>query len=85
MNRAYLLLMLLLLTLVLTTLALPALGADDEGWVSLFNGKDMTGWRINENSKAFRVEDGMIIVQGPSRPRLLRRRGRQGELPQFPC
>lgn len=63
MNRACVLL--LSLTLTLTTLAIPALGADDEGWVSLFNGKDMTGWRINEDSKAFRVEDGTIIVQGP--------------------
>lgn len=34
------------------------------GWTTLFNGKDLTGWKISENGK-FKVEDGEIVVSGP--------------------
>lgn len=37
----------------------------DEGWTSLFNGKDLVGWKANENKDTFRVKDGKIIVKGP--------------------
>ncbi len=37
----------------------------DEGWVSLFNGKNLNGWRVNENPDSFRVENGAIVVNGP--------------------
>ncbi len=33
------------------------------GFVSLFNGKDFTGWKISENGK-FKVTDGEIVVSG---------------------
>jgi hypothetical protein len=36
----------------------------EEGFVSLFNGKDLTGWKFNEDGK-FKVEDGKIVVSGP--------------------
>ena len=36
----------------------------EEGFVSLFNGKDLTGWKANENETTFKVEDGKIIVNG---------------------
>ena len=36
---------------------------DGEGWVSLFNGKDLTGWK-NAEKGLFVVEDGMIKVTG---------------------
>lgn len=36
----------------------------EEGFVELFNGKDLTGWRNAENGK-FRVEDGKLVVSGP--------------------
>lgn len=36
----------------------------EDGWISLFNGKDFTGWKISENGK-WRVEDGMIVANGP--------------------
>ncbi len=43
-----------------------ALGADDDGWISLFNGKDLTGWKkATENPDTIRVENGMIVVNGP--------------------
>ncbi|QDT94954.1 3-keto-disaccharide hydrolase [Gimesia aquarii] len=35
----------------------------EEGWVSLFNGKDLTGWEIAENGP-WKVEDGKIVVTG---------------------
>jgi len=46
-----------MLTLALVTTAM----ADDDGWVSLFDGKTLTGW-IQKNGKAtYRVEDGAIV------------------------
>ncbi len=38
---------------------------NDEGWVSLFNGKDLHGWKVGENSETFSVVDGTIKVAGP--------------------
>jgi hypothetical protein len=35
------------------------------GWVSLFNGKSLDGWKVGENSSTFRVEDSTIVVDGP--------------------
>ncbi len=37
----------------------------EEGWVSLFNGKDMTGWKIAGNAKTFSVKDGVMMTKGP--------------------
>ncbi len=36
-----------------------------EGWVSLFDGKTLNGWKASENPSTFRVEDGTIVVHGP--------------------
>ena len=42
-----------------------AMAAGDEGWISLFNGKDMTGWKAaTENTATFSVKDGAIVAQG---------------------
>lgn len=35
----------------------------EDGWISLFNGKDLTGWKKNEDGK-FEVVDGAIKVSG---------------------
>lgn len=38
-----------------------AQGSDGDGWVSLFNGKDFTGWRVPEGDNGhWRVVDGVI-------------------------
>jgi hypothetical protein len=37
--------------------------APDE-WISLFNGKDLSGWSVNENPQTFRVQDGAIVAHG---------------------
>jgi hypothetical protein len=57
---------LVLLPLALACFSLLASGADsDEGWISLFDGKTLEGWKANENSDTFKVEDGKIVVFGP--------------------
>lgn len=38
---------------------------DEEGWISLFNGKDLEGWKVGENADTFSVKDGAIVVKGP--------------------
>ena len=50
---------------VLALFALVPLQAADDGWVSLFNGKDLTGWKVNENPATFTVQDGAIVAKGP--------------------
>lgn len=35
-----------------------------KGWVQLFNGKNLDGWKFSENEGTFSVQDGMIVVNG---------------------
>ncbi|MEK6246928.1 MAG: DUF1080 domain-containing protein, partial [Planctomycetales bacterium] len=44
---------------------LSAFAGDKEGWVSLFDGKSLDGWRASENTDSCKVEDGAIVVHGP--------------------
>ncbi|MBN2292618.1 MAG: DUF1080 domain-containing protein [Pirellulales bacterium] len=37
---------------------------DEKGWVSIFDGKTLTGWKASERPESFRVEDGAIVVNG---------------------
>jgi hypothetical protein len=46
-------------------MAVATLNAADKGWTSLFNGKDLTGWKTNENVATFSVKDGAIVAHGP--------------------
>lgn len=46
-------------------LALTASAADQDGWISLFDGKSLAGWKANENPDTFKVENGELIVKGP--------------------
>jgi 3-keto-disaccharide hydrolase len=34
---------------------------DEEGWVKLFNGKDLTGWEQRNGTATYRVEDGAVV------------------------
>lgn len=45
-------------------LAMPCL-ADDDGFVCLFDGKTLAGWKASENPDSCKVEDGNIVVHGP--------------------
>jgi len=39
----------------------------DDGWVQLFNGKDLTGWKTHPDDKAkWEVVDGTIVGSGPA-------------------
>ena len=38
---------------------------DAAGWYSLFDGKTLDGWRVGKNAGTFRVQDGVIVVNGP--------------------
>ena len=49
----------------LVTIAGAALPAQDAGWVSLFDGKTLDGWKVGENAASFKVEDGAIVINGP--------------------
>ena len=42
----------------------PSARADDSGWTSLFNGKDLSGWKVNEHAESIRVEDGKLVTHG---------------------
>ena len=41
------------------------LQADDDGWISLFDGNSFSGWKVNENSDTWKVEDGALVCEGP--------------------
>ena len=36
-----------------------------DGWISLFDGKSLEGWKVGENASTFSVADGAIVVNGP--------------------
>ena len=43
---------------------LPLLAAED-GWINLFNGKDLDGWTASENKDSCKIDDGKIVLHGP--------------------
>ncbi len=62
------------LALTQTTSAQPAAPDDkEEGFTSLFNGKDFSGWRFSDNSPTaenWKVADGVIKLSGGGKPHL---------------
>jgi hypothetical protein len=40
--------------------------SQSDGWISLFDGKTLSGWRVGDNPATFRVENGEIVVHGPT-------------------
>jgi hypothetical protein len=48
----------------LMLLAVVPLVAADDGFVPLFNGKDMTGWKASEHPDTFSVKEGAIVAHG---------------------
>lgn len=39
--------------------------ADGEGWVTIFDGKSMEGWKINESPTSWKLAEGALIANGP--------------------
>jgi hypothetical protein len=35
-----------------------------KGWISLFDGKTLNGWKVGDNAATFTVDSGMIIANG---------------------
>jgi hypothetical protein len=52
--------LLVLLMLIAAASTRPA----DDGWVRLFDGKTLDGWRASEHPATFSVKDGTIAVEG---------------------
>src|SRR3954452_6462317 len=52
-----------LLSLSTAAFAEPAKSAD--GFIPLFDGKTLDGWKASEKEGTFSVEDGKIVVHGP--------------------
>jgi hypothetical protein len=38
----------------------------EEGFVNLFDGKTLDGWKVGENASLFQVRDGMIVMECPA-------------------
>ena len=39
---------------------------ENRKWVSLFDGKSLSGWKVGDNAQTFSVQDGAIVVNGPT-------------------
>lgn len=67
MRRQLLGLGLLLAGVLLLSAFGPVTAADEGGWVQLFNGKDLTGWKAHpKNPGDWKVENGVIVARGPA-------------------
>jgi hypothetical protein len=62
-----------MLVVVAALMALPPGSADekDNGWIKLFNGKDLSGWSVYlapkkeaDPNKVFKVDDGILVCEG---------------------
>ena len=56
-------------SLITRRIFLGALGATaaaaQTGWVELFDGQTLNGWRANENPQTWKVSDGHLVADGP--------------------
>lgn len=56
----------LALALVLSAAAWAGEGKDNAGWISLFDGSTLNGWKPStENGENWKVKDGTIVASGP--------------------
>ena len=51
-------------TVMLASALTAADNADDEGWIVLFDGKSLDGWKASENPDNWTVEDGALAGHG---------------------
>ncbi|HLK64795.1 MAG TPA: family 16 glycoside hydrolase [Bryobacteraceae bacterium] len=49
----------------LGTMAAAPIAAQDRGWVELFNGRSLEGWRPQGNLSSWSVSDGLLRADGP--------------------
>ncbi|MBN1480165.1 DUF1080 domain-containing protein [candidate division KSB1 bacterium] len=41
------------------------MGCSGDGWISLFDGKSLDGWKPVENPDSWKVQDGALVTDGP--------------------
>jgi hypothetical protein len=72
-------------TLLLTTLlAFSSSVFADDGWVEIFNGKDLTNWKASEeNPGSFQVKEGVLVVDGPRSHLFYQEEGTDAKLRNF--
>ncbi len=51
--------------ILISLLAATPAALAQQGWISLFNGKDFTGWKIGGDPNTFQVKDGALVANGP--------------------
>jgi len=51
-------------TIAVILFALSSFTKNQDGWVSLFDGKTLNGWKVGNNAQTFSVQDGQIVVHG---------------------
>jgi hypothetical protein len=47
-----------------SSVSVVAADKDGEGWVTIFDGKSMDGWKINEKPESWKLEDGALVANG---------------------
>ena len=55
----------LLTVLAALFVTLPETTAEEQGFSSMFNGKNLKGWKASENVDSWSVKDGMLVCAGP--------------------
>lgn len=54
-----------LLFLLITACSTTNSKTEANEWIPLFDGKTLNGWKASENPATFKVENGMIVANGP--------------------
>jgi hypothetical protein len=52
------------IVLALILFSLISCNSAENKWIDLFNGKDLDGWKANENTGSFRIEEGALVCSG---------------------
>ncbi len=55
----------MLFSLVLVVAAAAQEQAPGQGWIKMFDGKTLNGWKANDNPDSWKVEDGTLAGSGP--------------------
>ncbi len=51
--------------LLLTGIALGQETKATDGWIEMFDGKSLKGWKASENADSWQVKDGQLVCAGP--------------------
>jgi len=59
-------LLFLLVSFLFVSCASSQTASKSDGWISLFDGKSMDGWKVGDNASSFSIQDGAIVANGPA-------------------